>query len=603
MKFETEKQRAARTDRATALHKRWRDFRGPACRALLSLLLIWMAGTPSALSDTVREEVDEYTTASLRNGRVLFLECRPPSGKAAQGFLERYLDEGANWKTYAGKGAVAIPFSQLNPAARRNVLLSVFGADFVDEKGWHHTVIEGGPDQETLWTLCEWLTGKGTNHEAIAKRNNLSSENLQAGQQILFPKELLLDVMREPTETPLVEDLEKAESEPSELDLSKAAEELSYTRRGSTRYAVYRLKPGEALYTAVIVRFTDLRENADILTACDTVQEESRIKDVHDMKPGTEIFIPVDLLSDRFKPKGSREREEYEASIAEANRLRGQVTSKDLEGVVVILDPGHGGKDKGTDQLNHTYTLYEDEINYDIMCRVKLILETQTRAKVYVTMLDPDQGYEPQDIDRFQFDKDEKVLTTPSYWNENAKISANLRWYLANSIYRKETVAGVDPRKIIFTSFHCDALFNAKLRGAMVYLPGAAWRKDRETGWPPGAYDQYAEYKEQPEARSTADERRRDEALSRNFAVTLLDQLGKARIKRHSVGDPIRRVIRQDGGKEYVVAVLRNTMVPTKVLIECANLTNPTDCKWVSQPWWRQRFAEAYVEALKAFYQ
>ena len=578
-------------------------FRCTLHRFTVWLVLVWCACASPGVSETFREPVDEYATASFRNGRLLFLECRPPGGDAAKGFLGRYLDEDANWQTYAGKGAVAIPFNQLKLATRRIVLLSIFRADFVDEQGWHHTVLQGGRDQETLWTLSEWLTGKGTNHEAIAKRNGLPSGDLQTGQQILFPKELLLEVMQEPTETPLVEDLQQAAAEPNELDLTQAAEDLTYKRRGSKQYAVYQLKPGEALYTAVVVRFTDYRLNADILPACDTLQEESRIKDVHDMKPGTEIFIPVDMLSDRFKPEGSRERKDYEASIAESNRLRGQVTSKDLDGIIVILDPGHGGKDWGTSTLNHAYKLYEDEINYDIMCRVKRILETQTRAKVYVTMLDPDQGYEPQDIEQFAQDEDEKVLSTPNYWNGNSKISANLRWYVANSIYRKETKAGVDPRKVIFTSFHCDALFNDKLRGAMVYLPGAAWRKDRETGWPNGAYNNYAEYKEQPEARSTAEERRRDEALSRNFALTFLDELGRAQIKRHSVGDPIRRVIRQDGGKEYVVAVLRNTMVPTKVLIECANLTNPTDCKWVSQPWWRQRFAEAYVEALKAYYQ
>jgi N-acetylmuramoyl-L-alanine amidase len=554
------------------------------------------------MAETLRENVDEYGTASFRNGRLIFLECRPPSGDEAKGFLERYLAEGANWQTYSGKGAVAIPFDQLNLQTRRKVLLAVFRADYVNEEGWHHTVVQGGRDQETLWTLAEWLTGRGTNLEAIARLNALPSGSLQTGQKILFPRDLLLEVMREPTETPLVEDLQQAAQMPVDLDLTQAAEDLTYTRRGSNQYAVYRLKPGEALYTAVVVRFTDFRENVDILAACDTVQDESHIKDVHDMDPGTEIFIPVDMLSDRFKPEGSRERKEYEATIAEADRLRGQVTSKDLDGIVVILDPGHGGKDWGTSTINHSYTLYEDEINYDIMCRVKQILETQTCAKVYVTMLDPEHGYTPQDVERFENDEDELVLSTPNYWNGNAKISANLRWYVANSIYRKEVKAGVDPRKVIFTSFHCDALFNDKLRGAMVYLPGAAYRKDRETGWPPGAYDNYAEYKEQPEARSTAEERKRDEALSRNFAVTLLDELGKAEIKRHNVGDPIRRVIRQDGGKEYVVAVLRNTLVPTKVLVECANLTNPTDCQWVSQPWWRQRFAEAYVEALKAHY-
>ncbi|MCC6697367.1 MAG: N-acetylmuramoyl-L-alanine amidase [Candidatus Hydrogenedentes bacterium] len=572
---------------------------------MVGLCFLLFALSTVSVADAISEPVDEYATASFRNGRLLVLECSPPGGDAAESFLKRYLSADADWKTYAGKGAVAIGFNTLSPAVQRRVLLAIFKEDFVDEQGWHHTVLYTGRDQETLWSLSEWLTGKGTNHDAIAQLNKLPAGNLQEAQAILFPRELLLEVMREPTVTPLAKDLQEAAEEPEEpeeVDLSKAAEELAYTRRGANRYAVYKLKRGEALYTAVVVRFTDYRENADILAACDTVQEESGIKDVHDMKPGTPIFIPVDMLSDRFKPEGTRERAAYEASIEEANRLRGQVTSKDLEGVVVILDPGHGGKDDGTNNVDGGFRLYEDELNYDIVCRVKKILETQTRAKVYVTMLDPDQGYNAQDIERFTADEDEKVLTTPNYWNGDAKVSANLRWYLANSIYRKEKKAGVDPRKIIFTSFHCDALFNGKLRGAMVYIPGAKYRKDRETGWPPGAYDKYAEFKEHPEAKSTAEERRRDEALSRNFAVTLLEQLGKAQIKRHSVGDPVRNVIRQSGGKEYVVAVLRNTEVPTKVLIECANLTNPTDCKWISQPWWRQRFAEAYVEALKAYY-
>ena len=219
-----------------------------------------------------------------------------------------------------------------------------------------------------------------------------------------------------------------------------------------------------------------------------------------------------------------------------------------------------------------------------------------------MTMLDPAQKYQPSEATFFELDQDERVLTTPHYRNDNATVSVNLRWYLANSIYRREVKAGVDPRKIIFTSIHCDALFNDKLRGAMVYIPGASRRREVERGWPPKTYQKYKEYQEQPESKTTAAERRRDEALSRNFATTLLDELGRAQIKRHSVGDPIRSVIRQSGGKEYVPAVLRNTQVPTKVLIECANLTNPIDCKWVSQPWWRERFAEAYVEALKAFY-
>ena len=161
---------------------------------------------------------------------------------------------------------------------------------------------------------------------------------------------------------------------------------------------------------------------------------------------------------------------------------------------------------------------------------------------------------------------------------------------------------GTDKRNIIFTTVHCDALFNDRLRGAMVYIPGAPYRRDSERPKPYKSYERYAEVRQQREFRSTAAERRRDEALSRNFAITLLEELGKKRIRRHKEGDPIRNVIRQSGGVEYVPAVLRNNMIPTKVLVETANMTNHTDCTRLADPEWRQWFAEAYVNALKAYY-
>jgi len=39
--------------------------------------------------------------------------------------------------------------------------------------------------------------------------------------------------------------------------------------------------------------------------------------------------------------------------------------------------------------------------------------------------------------------------------------------------------------------------------------------------------------------------------------------------------------------------------VPTKVLVETANLNNATDRSRLADPWWRQQFAKAYVDALK----
>lgn len=556
----------------------------------------------TSLANVLRVTLEEGATVALRNGRLIVLECRPPA-KSAEAFFKKFLNDPDKWEDYSKQSGVAVRFSDLNAKTQRAALLAVFPEDYVDEKGWHHTAVSNDGEKETLWAIAEWLTGAGTNHEKLSAINP-GTENgiLELGQQILIPPDLLLDVMKEitPERIPAVEEMPAAEGE--ELDLGALAKELEFKARGRKNYAVYRLKKGEALYTSVVVRFTDIRENVDILAACDVLQKESEITDVRDMDPGTEIWIPMEMLADRFKPESNPDRQEFEAMLAEADRLRGQVQSKDLEGVVVILDPGHGGRDQGTRNVTNGFTIYEDEAAYDIVCRIKAILETQTRAKVYVTMLDPDQQYGPVDLEQFEEDDDELVLVTPNYRNHDAKVSANLRWYLANSIYRKEVNGGADPRKVIFTSIHMDALFNGKLRGTMVYIPGAAHRRESERGGSMATYGQYAEVQEAPEAKSTASERRRDEALSRNFAATLLDELGKQRIKRHSVGDPIRNVIRQSGGKQYVPSVLRNTMVPTKVLVECANLTNETDSKWITQPWWRQRFAEAYVNALKAYY-
>ena len=244
--------------------------------------------------------------------------------------------------------------------------------------------------------------------------------------------------------------------------------------------------------------------------------------------------------------------------------------------------------------------MYEDELNYDVACRIKKILETKTSATVYMTLVDPSLGYKAVDHRTFVHDTDEELLTTPRYPNQDAKTSANLRWFLANAIYASETAQGTDPRKIVFTSIHTDAIYNSRLRGAMVYIPGAKHRTDskRYTGSP---YSRYREARQTPYQRPTLAQCRRDEALSRNLAEDIIEALGRRRIRRHLEGPPIRSEIRRNGGA-YVPAVLRNTAIPTKVLVEMANITNATDRKRLADPEWRQTFAEAYVDALRAYY-
>lgn len=552
---------------------------------------------PAFANDRLTAPLGEGVSATLRNGRLLFVECHPPPGNQAEPYLQKFLADPKQWRVFAGKGRVAIPFYLLQPSIQRKALLSVFRDDFVDQRGWTHLVASGGQDRETLWTLCQWLTGNGANEDEVAKANRLATKHLSPGQKIWVPAHLLLDVMKEPTPERV--------PPPPPVAMETAAEALTYQSRNGKDYAVYLLKPGEALYSSVVVRFTDFERNADILNACEIVREASGIHDVHAIEPGTRILIPVELLSDRFKPAGSPERRQYEEIVAQSHALRGRVRTKNLSGVLVILDPGHGGRDHGA--RNSRHELLEDELNFDLVCRIKKLLEKQTQARVHVLLRDRSWShYTPTEAKRFQHDTDEELLTTPPYPNEDAKTSANLRWYLANSLYRKAIKAGADKNKIVFTSIHCDALFDHRHRGAMVYVSGARYRpgapgRSRE-GHAGKLYDRYNEVKEQRYVAFSEEERRYDEAISRSFAQTVLDELGKKRIRRHLEGDPIRSVIRQKGGVVFVPAVLRCNMVPTKILLEAANMTNDTDCERLADPQWRQWFAEAYVNALKAHF-
>ena len=568
-------------------------------------LVVALCAVEAHGGEPVYAPVEPGLVGVLRDGRQLFAECRPPKGADPAAFFARYLANPQDAQRYKDRVAVALRFDQLNGETRRKVLLSIFRQDTVDETGWWHTVLcEGREGQESLWALCEWVTGKGTNYRVVMadKRNHAANTVLEKGQRVLIPAELLLDVMKAQADAKsagTTGDTARA-SEEAPANLDALAAELTYGSDAQGPYAVYRLKSGEALYTAVVVRFTDIQGHNAVLEACDVIQRRSGIKDVRDMQAGQKILIPLDMLSNRYKPRGDKDRQEYDETIVEAKRLRkDRLRSKDLQGVVVVLDAGHGGRDRGAEHA--ASGLYEYAINYDIVCRVKQLLETKTQAKVYVTTKDLKRGYATSDARRFSPDNRVVVLTTPHYENEDAKISANLRWYLANAIFRAETAKGVEPRKMIFTSFHTDALFDGRLRGTMIYLPGANYRRPREEPGG-GIYDRFREARECRAVTFSAAERRRDEALSRNLAEDVMESLGKKRIRRHLEGDWIRSQIRQDGGRVYVPAVLRNTQIPTKILIESANITNEIDRKNLADPSWRQTFAEAYVDALRTYF-
>lgn len=579
---------------------------------LLVVVAVLVCAAGAWAADMVRVTLEPGAVAAIMDGRVIALEVSPSTSKDSEAFLRKFLADPAATKAYKNLKTAGIPFSRLNGPAQRRTLEALFPDDFVDESGWWHTVTyRGAKGVETLFGIAEWLTGRGTNYkEILALDQNASiEERLRLGDQILIPRAILSESMKAVTPghatprmpRPATVDLDELSEEGAlleEIIPVVHTEDLTYGEDSRGKYAEYRIKRGETLYSDVVVRFSDLSEHADIQDACEEIMKRSGIKDAASIKAGQRIRVPLDMLSDAYQPEGSAQRASYVAMRNEAKKLKTTEAAKGLKGVLVVLDPGHGGRDKGA--MNTKLGLYEDELTYDIVARLKKLLETKSQAKVYVTMKDPDQGYEPTTAKRFLPDEDEMVLVTPPYKTEDARIAATLRWYLANDIYRKALKAGQKESKSLFLSVHCDSLFNGKVRGSMVYVPGAAYRQAEET--PAGEiYDRFAEARAQRTVKTTSQQRNRDEAFSLNFAGAVVNALNaskKPAIKVHGPGEPIRNVIRQKGGRAYVPAVLRNCMIPTKVLVETANLTNATDCANLADPAWRQGFAEALYKAI-----
>lgn len=619
----------ARDTQAHAPHPWQRPLPGLCC-IFFALLMATSAWAASLL----RQPVEQGVYVCLRGGTSIYFEISPPRGPAAEALFSRYLADPATWTRYEGRITVAVTLDKVSEGARRKGLLALFESDYVDSDGWWHRVIGEGEDWRRL---AEWFTGDAAQAVEIARASaNKGKASPVRGAYVLIPASVLSEPMGEhareapPPPPPLrpapvvkpaprpaaVPEQHKAAPSPAEMPVNGESadsmegehegdyppldlpDELTFATDDEGPHAIYKLKRGEALYTSVVVRFTDFRDHGDILETCQAIQARSGIRDVRRMVVGQTIRIPIDMLSDRFAPAGSERRQAYEDMLIEAERLKAeQVRTRGLEGVVVVLDPGHGGRDQGASSNG----LYEDEIVYDIACRLKARLERETSAKVIMTMRDPSQDFRISNVPRFPHDTDEVLLTTPNYPNQDARVSANLRWYLANHIYRQQLAAGTNERKIIFISLHCDMLFNEKLRGAMVYIPGAAYRRDSETPSGQSTYKRYAEVRGHETVRTTAAERRRDEALSLNFANTLLQALRthSPPLKVHSASQPIRNVIRQSGGVAYVPAVLRNCKIPTKVLVEIGSMNNAKDRIHFANPDWREWFASAVQDALE----
>ncbi|HEY6212403.1 MAG TPA: N-acetylmuramoyl-L-alanine amidase, partial [Vicinamibacterales bacterium] len=278
-----------------------------------------------------------------------------------------------------------------------------------------------------------------------------------------------------------------------------------------------------------------------------------------------------------YRPADDPARIADEAKKRESAKLAQRTHARGLAGVRVILDAGHGGRDVGT--LHDG--VEEASVAYDVMCRLERILKKRSAAVVSTT-------------------RDEHaVFTNPRYeLDDDPVVGVNLRWYLANSIFRKSTKSGVAREKVVFISIHADSL-HPSLRGAMAYIPGASYVTGsfEKSG---KVYLARAEVREAPVVRHSEKESLAAEGLSRDLAESIVDSFESNELQVHPF-NPVRDNVVRDGN-EWVPAVIRYNLVPTRLLLEICNLGNRKDRELVKTKAYRQKIAEAMYEGLVRFY-
>lgn len=378
---------------------------------------------------------------------------------------------------------------------------------------------------------------------------------------------------------------------------SKTAAALTFSNDQDGDYALYRLKPGEAIYSSVVVRFTGRVDPDEVAEAAETIAKRSGIRSMTRIPAGFPILIPRTMVLPEFLPADDPRRQAIEAVRREAAKVRNPVRSRNLEGIHVILDAGHGGVDPGA----LIGGVAEHEYVYDVMCRAKRILERETSAIVHPIIEDHSSGFLPRQERTLRLSGKEAILTNPEHVNDapgETSLGVNLRWYLANSILHQMVKSGVDPTRAVFVSFHADVL-HPSLRGAMVYVPGERYRRG-SYGCRDSECTRYAEVREAPSVRFSRDDRVVSEGLSRQFAGRLVKAFSARGIRVHPY-QPVRdRIIRR--GRAWLPAVLRGNGIPVKVLVEIANLNNPADRALMQSSSFRESVARAFTDALLAYY-
>jgi N-acetylmuramoyl-L-alanine amidase len=576
----------------------------PARRALGGAAALVLAGAGALGAATERARLPGGEAVALVDRSALYFEALPLAGEGLQAFCRRLTGATADCRRISELNGrprrllagvrYRVPYELLTPDRKLAVVRALFPHDLAGPEGWRHRALG-----EPLAKTALWFTGSEARAGELRAANRRAGDAPRAGEEIVIPDALLLPIFRvaraaAAAPTAAAPPAPAAGAAPPPVAPAAAPESgpLAYGSDGRGPYAAYRLRGGEALYSAVVVRFTGRDHADDVNALAAELAERSGVADVTDIPIGFEIKIPLDYLLPEFLPPGDARRLEWEVERRLEEQFRNPVEARALDGVTVILDAGHGGADVGAARAGVWESLYV----YDVMLRLRRALAARTRATVVTTTRDG-ADYAVAERDVLASSRGHAVLTTPPYPIADATVGVHLRWYLANAVFRRHE-ASADGDRVVFVSIHADSLHPA-LRGATAYVAdaGAAVEGFGKSG---SAFSVRKEYREQPRVSFSLRERQKSEGRSRDLAEKIVAGFRGRQLGVHPF-QPVRdRIFR--GRRPWVPAVLRYNAVPAKLLLEVCNLANEEDRRLLLTAAFRERLAAAVVDGIVHYF-